>query len=79
LSEEQAPDVAGRSELATQLDEEALARAMQHRLLAATAWIETCPLPIDKTAWSDYRQRLTSVSSQPGWPHDIIWPEPPRR
>ncbi len=71
--------MAGKQTLANRLDAEALALATQQRLLRATDWIEKSDLPLDKAAWRNYRDQLACTSSQSGWPHRIVWPEPPRR
>lgn len=31
----------------------------------------------EKTAWANYRQALLDITSQPNFPHDIIWPIKP--
>lgn len=31
----------------------------------------------EQTAWSAYRQALLDIPQQPGFPHDITWPQPP--
>jgi hypothetical protein len=32
----------------------------------------------NKNAWAKYRQALRDITEQPGFPHDVEWPEPPR-
>lgn len=29
------------------------------------------------TVWSDYRQALRDITTQPGFPHNVTWPEEP--
>lgn len=53
-------------------------RAERDRLLAATDWTQLPDVPqATKDLWAPYRQALRDVTEQPGFPHDIEWPEPP--
>lgn len=57
-------------------------RAERDRLLAATDWTDTASAP-DRlgsevyAAWQVYRQALRDVTTQPGFPADVIWPAKP--
>lgn len=55
-------------------------RKYRDYLLSSTDWIvavsyergETVPV-----AWATYRQALRDITAQPGFPHDVVWPEKP--
>ena len=52
---------------------------LRRRMLACTDWIETCAMPgRDCRPWIEFRHRLKDIVNQPGWPHAVIWPDPPR-
>lgn len=53
-------------------------RAERQARLAASDWTQAPDAPTDKPAWAAYRQALRDVTGQPGFPHSIIWPDPPR-
>lgn len=71
----------------TQLSDEAIAninleigeriRDKRNRLLTESDWSQVADAPVDKEAWATYRQALRDITTQEGFPHDIIWPEPP--
>jgi hypothetical protein len=71
--------MAGKQRLASRLNEQELALAMRQRLLHATDWIESCVLPVETSAWRDYRQKIIEAPDQPGWPNKVVWPVPPGR
>jgi hypothetical protein len=43
--------------------------------LAETDWTQVADAPVDKAAWATYRQALRDVTTQTGFPWDIVWPE----
>ena len=47
-------------------------------LLAASDWTQVADAPVDRAAWADYRQALRNITSQAGFPENIIWPTQPR-
>jgi len=53
------------------------ARQERDRLLSETDWTMMPDAPVDQQAWRDYRQALRDVPKQPGFPHEIDWPERP--
>ena len=57
----------------------AQARKQRDHLIAKSDWTQ---LPdIDQTVkdkWQPYRQALRDITSQPGFPENIQWPEPPK-
>lgn len=52
-------------------------RAERNAKLAASDWTQVADAPVDKAAWATYRQALRDISSQPGFPWTIDWPEMP--
>lgn len=49
-------------------------------LLYASDWTQlpNGPLtPTQQTAWATYRQELRDITSQPGYPTNVVWPVPP--
>jgi hypothetical protein len=55
-------------------------RAQRDKLLAETDWIvimhteKGTNIPLE---WEIYRQSLRDITSQPGFPHNVTWPEKP--
>ena len=52
-------------------------RGYRDRLLTASDWTQVADAPVDKTAWATYRQALRDVTSQAGFPWEVVWPEQP--
>lgn len=54
-----------------------------YRLLTQVDPVVTNPLrwadltPEQQQAWADYRRSLLDITSQSGFPHVIVWPNPP--
>lgn len=47
-------------------------------LLLQSDWTQLPDVPLEtKEAWAVYRQELRDITTQPGYPNDIIWPVPP--
>jgi hypothetical protein len=42
--------------------------------LAASDWTMHTDAPTDKVAWATYRQALRDITSQVGFPYNIVWP-----
>lgn len=53
------------------------ARSDRNSLLAACDWTQVADAPVDREAWAAYRQSLRDVTTQDGFPLNIIWPTPP--
>ena len=54
------------------------ARSLRDRLLSGCDWTQTADQPdTTKSKWQQYRQELRDVSSQSGFPKNIIWPIKP--
>lgn len=52
-------------------------RADRNARLAACDWTQLPDAPVDSTSWAAYRQALRDVTSQAGFPWNVVWPEPP--
>lgn len=52
-------------------------RSERNGLLTASDWTQVADAPVDKAAWSAYRQALRDISAQPGFPWTVTWPEMP--
>ncbi len=52
-------------------------RAERNAKLAACDWTQLPDAPVDSGAWAEYRQSLRDVTSQAGFPWEIVWPEQP--
>ena len=58
--------------------EGARVRAERDRRLQETDWTQLPDVPLaTKEAWAAYRQALRDITEQPGFPFDVVWPEPP--
>lgn len=53
-------------------------RTRRNELLAASDWTQVADAPVDQAAWATYRQALRDITSQVGFPHDVVWPEKPQ-
>ena len=50
----------------------------RNQLLEKSDWTQLPDVPIaTKEAWAVYRQALRDITEQPGYPLDVVWPEPP--
>jgi hypothetical protein len=56
---------------------EAEVRQQRNELLGACDWTQLPDSPADHETWATYRQELRDVTSQPGFPWEITWPEQP--
>jgi hypothetical protein len=45
--------------------------------LSTSDWTQLADTPVDRLAWSVYRQALRDAPGQPGFPWDIQWPPQP--
>lgn len=55
-------------------------RAERNLRLAACDWTQVDDAPLDniqKSAWASYRQQLRDITSQQGFPWEVVWPVPP--
>lgn len=42
--------------------------------LTASDWTQVADAPVDKNAWATYRQALRDITTQDGFPYNIVWP-----
>jgi hypothetical protein len=75
ITEATADEIAERT-----LRQEAKVRMTRTQMLDDTDWIiikaaeSGTPVP---TEWQTYRQALRDVTTQPGFPHEVVWPTMP--
>lgn len=54
-------------------------RRARNAALTATDWTQGRDIPESVSQqWVPYRQALRDVTNQPGFPHNITWPQPPQ-
>ena len=52
-------------------------RLDRNDLLAISDWTQVLDAPVDRLLWATYRQQLRDITSQPGFPWEVIWPPKP--
>jgi len=52
-------------------------RTERNQKLKDSDWTQVADAPVDKAAWATYRQALRDITSQAGFPWDVIWPDAP--
>ena len=52
-------------------------RSERNRRLSDCDWTQVLDAPVDRIAWTNYRQALREVPKQVGFPWDINWPTKP--
>jgi len=53
-------------------------KGLRNTLLNASDWTQLPDVLLEtKQAWTEYRQALRDITSQPGYPTDVVWPTPP--
>ena len=52
-------------------------RSERNRRLTACDWTQLPDAPVDRDVWAAYRQELRDVSSQTGFPWNVVWPSEP--
>lgn len=57
--------------------EAAAVRAKRKGLLTECDWTQTLDAPVDREAWSAYRQQLRDITEQGGFPWEVEWPSMP--
>lgn len=60
-------------------DEEGAVKVRKERnaKLAESDWTQIPDVPVDKQAWATYRQALRDITTQTGFPWEIVWPDAP--
>lgn len=65
-------------EIAANTDSQAAqVRKQRDDLLASCDWTQLSDAPVDKQAWAIYRQELRDISSQAGFPWEVVFPKDP--
>jgi len=55
-----------------------LIKQLRNKLLAASDWTQGKDIPVEvSNKWTEYRQALRDITSQEGFPTNIIWPVKP--
>lgn len=54
-----------------------IVRNERNTYLSKSDWTQVADAPVNKTVWATYRQALRDITSQPGFPWTIEWPEQP--
>lgn len=52
-------------------------RADRNQRLADCDWTQLGDAPVDSAVWATYRQALRDITTQAGFPWDVVWPEVP--
>jgi hypothetical protein len=52
-------------------------REKRNEFLAASDWTQLADAPVEKTAWTTYRQALRDITAQAAFPWTITWPDAP--
>jgi hypothetical protein len=52
-------------------------RYKRNRALSESDWTQLADAPVDREAWTTYRQALRDIPLQPGFPHEVVYPTKP--
>lgn len=78
LTQQWAVEPATEEEIAKRTEAMAFSvRQTRDALLQQSDWTQIWDATCDKDAWAEYRQALRDITSQPGFPWEIGWPEKP--
>tara|TARA_R110000822_G_scaffold95989_1_gene218928 strand:+ start:271 stop:669 length:399 start_codon:yes stop_codon:yes gene_type:complete len=53
------------------------ARDTRNSLLETYDWTQLSDAPVDQNLWAEYRSLLRDITTQSGFPSDIVWPIKP--
>jgi hypothetical protein len=53
-------------------------RNRRDALLVQCDWTQLPDSPVDQNSWKIYRQALRDITTQPGFPFDVVWPDSPK-
>ena len=59
-------------------DVEQRVRNDRNERLAKCDWTQLVDSPVNAAPWATYRQVLRDVTSQSGFPWEVVWPNPPQ-
>ena len=69
--------VAGEELAVRELAQKDDVRRERNFFLAASDWTQLADAPVDSASWAIYRQSLRDVTTQQGFPWEVVWPEVP--
>lgn len=52
-------------------------RMQRNNRLSRCDWTQVLDAQVDRTAWAEYRQQLRDLTTQPGFPFSVVWPQEP--
>lgn len=52
-------------------------RAQRNNRLSRCDWTQVLDAQVDRAAWATYRQALRDLTSQEGFPFNVVWPQEP--
>jgi len=52
-------------------------RVQRNIRLTSSDWTQLPDAPVDSAAWATYRQELRDITSQAGFPWEVVWPVEP--
>lgn len=53
-------------------------RSHRNSLLSSSDWTQLNDAPVDASAWAAYRQQLRDITTQEGFPSEVVWPATPQ-
>lgn len=60
-----------------QIELEEVVRASRNQKLLGSDWTQVADAPVNRELWAEYRQALRDITTQKGFPKNVIWPTPP--
>jgi hypothetical protein len=52
-------------------------RNHRNTLLSGSDWTQLADAPVNKAEWATYRQALRDITTQEGFPWNVVWPTKP--
>lgn len=53
-------------------------RTHRNQLLKDSDWTQVADVPVDKQVWAEYRQQLRDITTQSGFPTNVVFPQLPQ-
>lgn len=70
-------DMDDDAKTAVDAQQAAAVRSTRNQKLKDSDWTQVADAPVDKAAWATYRQALRDISTQVGFPWEVVWPTEP--
>lgn len=70
-------DMDDDAKTAVDAQQAAAVRSTRNQKLKDSDWTQVADAPVDKAAWATYRQALRDISTQVGFPWEVVWPSEP--